>query len=267
MKKAFSLVELLVVIGIMGMMATLAISSYTSLTRGMNDRAALDLGKSVAEAALQRAKLDRKNTYLYLFDEVIKLDSEMSAGIVAGVAIAVRPIGRITMVPESGLFCDEFGDLNQTFGTRDAEGEEKSEAEKEAEASAMRLYNIRTKGFATVIEGVYEKTVMLKDLADGTSGGTQHELTVYGFKKVNGDEFKVGDLYGQEFVVTRLPPGYTFGSSVNMSGTSSLGMKQVGSPIEIKPTDSSAPSVPIYMRKPNGMFEQIGKTSETKDGE
>ena len=86
MKKAFSLVELLVVIGIMGMMATLAISSYTSLTRGMNDRAALDLGKSVAEAALQRAKLDRKNTYLYLFDEVIKLDSEMSAGIVAGVA-------------------------------------------------------------------------------------------------------------------------------------------------------------------------------------
>ena len=130
MKKAFSLLELLVVIGIMGMMATLAISSYTSLTRGMNDRAALDLGKSVAEAALQRAKLDRKNTYLSLFDEVIKLDSEMSAGIVAGVAIAVRPIGRITMVPESGLFCDEFGDLNQTFGTRDAEGEEKSESEK-----------------------------------------------------------------------------------------------------------------------------------------
>ena len=64
MKKAFSLLELLVVIGIMGMMATLAISSYTSLTRGMNDRAALDLGKSVAEAALQRATRDRQNTYL-----------------------------------------------------------------------------------------------------------------------------------------------------------------------------------------------------------
>lgn len=265
MKKAFSLVELLVVIGIMGVMATLAVSSYSSVTRGMNDRAALDIGKSVAEAALQRAKLDRTNTYLYLFDEVIKLDSDMSAGIVAGVAIAVRPIGRVTMVPESGLFCDEFGDLNQTFGTRDAEGEEKSESEKEAEASAMRLYNIRTKGFATVIEGVYEKTLTLKDLEE--AGGTQHELTVYGFKKVSGDEFKVGDQYGQEFVVTRLPPGYTFSSTVNMSGASSLGQHQVGSPIEIKPTDSSAPSVAIYMRKPNGMFESIGRTSETKDGE
>jgi len=263
MKRAFSLVELLVVIGIMGVMATMAVASYSAVTRGMNDRAALDAAKSVAEAAQQRANLDRSKTYLYLFDEVVKLDSDMSAGIVAGVAIAVRPVGRITQVPEDGLYCDEFGDLNQTFGSLKEDDEKKTEGEQEKEASAMRLYNICTHGIAAVREGVYSyDTLPLKDLEDGN----QQTMTVYGFKKESGDGFEVGDLYGQEFAVTRLPAGYTFGSSVNMSGESSLGQHQVGTPVVITP-GGSTPSLQVYLRRPNGTFEPIGSTSETKDGE
>jgi len=265
MRKAFSLVELLVVIGIMGAMAALAIANYSAVTRGMNDRAALDVAKSVAEAALQRAKLDRTKTYLYLFDEVLKLDSEMSAGLVSGVAIAVRPVGRITSVPEDNLFCDEFGDLNQTFGALEDEDDEKSENEQEKQASTMRLYNISTHGIVTVREGVYSHEIKLQDLED--TSGDEREVTVYGFKKESGDGFSVGDAYGQEFAVARLPPGYTFGSSVNMSSESSLGQHEVGSPIEILPTDSSAPSLQVYLRRPNGTFEAIGKTTDTKDGE
>jgi len=264
MKKAFSLLELLVVIGIMGVMASLAIASYSSVTRGMNDRAALDVAKSVLDAAWERAKLDGTKTYVYLFDEVVKPDSDMSAGVVAGVAIAVRPVGRITLAPGDDVYYDEFGDLEQTFGILENEDEQKSEGEKEKEAASIRLYNIRTRSVSTVREGVFAKTLPLKDLEDASSD--EHEVTVFGFKKVSGDGFRAGDAYGQEFAVTRLPPGYTFSSSVNMSGASSLGQHQVGNVIEVDPAQG-APAVTVYMRRPNGSFVSIGSTSQTKDGE
>lgn len=265
MKRGFTLVELMLVVGLMGMMSVIAINSYSAVTRGMSDRAALDVAKSLADAALQRAQLDRSNTYLYLFNEVRKTDSDMSAGIVSGVAIAVRPVGRITMVPEGDLFCDEFGDLNQTFKALDDEGDRQSESEKEQSSSTIRLYSIANRNFATVQEGVYSYLVNEEDLQE--DGGKPRQWRVYGFKKVSGDAtFKVGDQYGQEFAVTRLPPGYAFSGAVSMSGASSLGQRMVGSPIEIKPTDSSAPSVQVYARRPNGTFESIGSTSQVKDG-
>ena len=141
MKRAFTLVELMIVVGLMGLMAMISIGSYSAITRGMNDRAALDAAKSLADAALQRASLDRSKTYIYLFNEVTKLDSEMEAGIACGVAIAVRPIGRITQVPEAGFYCDEFGDLDGTFDALDEEGAEASEGEKETEAIAEKGHN------------------------------------------------------------------------------------------------------------------------------
>lgn len=277
MKKGFTLVELLAVIGLMGLMGAIAIGGYSAVVRGMSDRAALDAAKGIIDAARQRANLDRKKTYVYLYDEVVKVDSEMSAGIVNGVAIAVRPVGRVSAVV-GDLICDEFGDLANTYASLSAE-EGSSDSEMEASASTMKLYSIPQKDFALVKEGVFKTSVQVNrtletpDGSDETATGVSGEDWVnrgfyyYGFKRVGGGAtFSAGDEYGQEFAVARLPPGYTFSSSVQMSGASNLG-QQGGRIIELNPTDNASREVPVYRRRPDGNFESIGSTTQIEDGE
>ena len=279
MRRAFTLVELLVVIALMGMMSTLAIGSYSAITRGMSERAALDVAKALVDAAVQRSNLDRTKIHVYLFDEVLKTDSDTARGVGAGVAIAVRPVGRISMIPSEGFYCDEFTDLSQIYGALASEEVSEEEAAEDAaddEVSAMRLYNMSnsgSSGYTTVQEGVVPYEINDYDLEDTTDAdGNPPEMRqwrVYGFKRTkkgNNANFKVGDQYGQEFAVMRLPVGYFFGSSVSMSGTSDLGQHFVDC-IEIDPTDRKTPSVNIYVRRPNGSFESIGNVNQVKDGE
>ena len=278
MKKGFTLVELLAVIGLMGLMGAIAIGGYSAVVRGMSDRAALDAAKGIIDAARQRANLDRKKTYVYLFDEVVKVDSEMSAGIVNGVAIAVRPVGRVSAVV-GDLICDEFGDLANTYASLSAE-EGSSDSEMEASASTMKLYSIPQKDFALVKEGVFKTPVQVNRTLETPDGDSDETATgvsgedwvnrgfyYYGFKRVGGGAtFSAGDEYGQEFAVARLPPGYTFSSSVQMSGASNLG-QQGGRIIELNPTDNASPGVTVYRRRPDGNFESIGSTTQIEDGE
>jgi len=264
MRRAFSLLELLVVIGILGMMSTLAIGGYSAVTRGMAERGALDAAAGIAEIALQRANIDRTRTYLFLFNEVSRIDSEDQVGVVCGLAVAVRPIGRVTRV-SGNEFYDEFGDLNQSYSALDEVSRDASDSEKEKSAASVRIYNISSKDYVTVREGVYPNTLQENDLEEGDSG-MGRDVTAYGFKKIGGSgTFSVGDEYGQEFSVMRLPPGFTFSSSVSMSSTSHLGLHKVGQVEVIEPTDSAAPNLQIYSRRPDGSFQSIGTTSQTKD--
>lgn len=263
MKRGFTLIELLVVIGIMGMLATVSIGGYSAITRGMAERGALDAATGIAEVALQRAQIDRSRTYLYLFNEVTRADSDDEAGIVCGVAIAVRPIGRFTRISGDELY-DEFGDLNQSYASLDEESQNESESEQQQSAASVRIYNLRTRDYATVREGVYcDNDSMAMDLEEGANG-VGRKIKAYGFRKVDGAAFAVGDEYGQEFAVMRLPPGFAFSASVTMASSSDLGMKKVK--VEtIESTASSAPSLEVFRRLPDGSFKSIGSTSETKD--
>lgn len=264
MRRAFSLVELLVVIGLLGMMSTLAIGGYSAVTRGMAERGALDAAAGIAEIALQRANIDRTRTYLFLFNEVSRIDSDDQVGVVCGLAIAVRPIGRVTRV-SGDEFYDEFGDLNQSYSSLDESGRDKTDSEKEKSAASVRIYNINSKDYVTVREGVYPHEITENDLEQGETGEGR-PVIAYGFKKIGGSgSFSIGDEYGQEFSVMRLPPGYTFSSSVQMSSTSHLGLHKVGTVEVIEPTDSSAPNLQVYSRRPDGSFQSIGTTSQTKD--
>lgn len=266
MKKAFTLVELLLVIALMGIMGTLAVGGYAAVTRGMSERAALAAARSVVDAAFQRAQIDRTKTYLFLFNEVIKVDSDTESGIAQGIAVAVRQCGRVSMVSGNMIY-DEFGDLDRAFKSLEDDDSAASDGEQQAAASTMRIYKLGSnKSCVNVEEGFYSKEITDNDLSEATAenpGGNAVTWTVYGFKKVSGADFNVGDAYGQEFAVTRLPPGYTFSSSVSMSSASDLGQRQVK--VEELDPDGSAPSVTVYARRPNGTFESIGSTGSVKD--
>lgn len=259
MKRGFTLIELLVVIGIMGMLAMISIGGYSAMTRGMSERAALDAVSGIIETAIQRAQIDRSRTHLFLFDDVMRVDSDLEAGIVCGVAIAVRPVGRISRVV-GDLYCDEFGDLNQSYASLDEEGE--TSGEQEQSAASVRIYNLRSGGeITTVREGVFCDN---DNPGDDLEDGKPQLIKAYGFKKIGGASFNVGDEYGQEFAVIRLPPGYTFSRSVTMSSSSDLGMKLVDRrTIDATgggATGGNTPSVsaiPVYSRRPDGTFQQI----------
>ena len=273
MKKGFTLIELLLVVGLMAMMATLAISSYSALTRGMSDRAAIDVTKSIERAAVERARLDGKKTYIFLFDEVTKLDTEMSAGSCQGLIVAVRAGGRISAV-SGNCYGDEFG-LEKMAEVSSRHQQRKND---ERNATTRRLYNIATRNYANVYEGNFTIPLILPDLEgeDSTENGNadsennegvDREMTIYGFEKKDGDAtFKVGDLYGQEFAISRMPPNYIFGSQVNMKSTANLRQNFVRM-IEIESTSDAIPDIKIYHRKPDGSFQSIGSTSMTKDGD
>ena len=268
LRRGFTLIELMLVIALMGIMGTLAVGGYSAVTRGMSERAALATARSLAEAALQRAQIDQAQTYVFLFDEVLRPDTDTSVGVVQGVAIAVRACGRVTEVAD-GLVCDEFGDLERSFKSLvdEDDSETESEEKQKAAVSTMRIYNLRSRDSAEVEEGVRSYVVTDTDLEeDGDKDKeTAVRWKVYGFKKVSGADFKVGDAYGQEFAVTRLPPGYTFSSSVSMSSSSDIGQKSAGAVTVVRPGDSSAPSLTVYARRPNGSFESIGSTGSVKD--
>ena len=264
MKKAFTLVELLVVIALMGLLGSISIGGYAAITRGMEIRAAIDSARSLVQAAQQRAQIDRARTYVFLFNEVLKADSDMSPGVAAGMMIAVRPTGRVSAVSTDGYICDEFNDLNQTYNAMDGgSSAEMSQADLEKAAGKLRLYDMQNGTFATVVDGIFESQIDDMDLEDDKS----RTFTFHGFKKIEGEaSFKPGQAYGQEFAVTRLPPGYVFSQNVKLSSATDLGLHSV-KVIPLSPTDEELPSITVYARRADGNFESVGDITESKDGE
>lgn len=277
MKKAFTLVELLVVIGLMGLMGSIAVAGYSAVVRGMSDRAAIDAAKGVVDAAVQRANLDGTATYLYLFNEVTKIDSDMAPGAASGLIIAVRPVGRISAVV-NGLYCDEFADLQNSYRSLDSENETTSQSDAEARAASMRIYSIADQKYAMVKEGVFQEGPQYNsclESGDGIDEWHSRKFYYYGFKRdtsgsSSGSEanatFKAGQEYGKEFAEVRLPDGYTFSTDVNMSSRDNLG-QHLFKVVKILPTGTSAPGIEVFRRKPDGSFESIGRTNESEDGE
>ena len=71
-KRGFTLVELLVVMGIIAAMATVSIGSYFGVMRGMADRGALAAATSVIALAQERARIDLVPTVVYFYNEVVQ---------------------------------------------------------------------------------------------------------------------------------------------------------------------------------------------------
>ena len=98
MRKAFTLIELLAVIGIVGMLGVAAAASYGALVTGMRDRSACAAATAVLREACERARIDRLPTVVYCYNVCLKESKADDPGRVVGLMTAIRRVGRITQV-------------------------------------------------------------------------------------------------------------------------------------------------------------------------
>lgn len=264
MRKAFTLLELMVVVAIMAALATLSINGYRALTKGMQDRSALVAVQTLVDAARQRAEIDRKPALVFFYDELLtKADESKGTDLVGrGIAIAVRPIGRISAV-DGNYFCDEFGDLDQIYAAENQLDGDSSESA--SGGTAMRLYRMADGSSVdvspTVARRLVSATYILTgessdDVADGSSDSGGKQIVCCAFKKVGGGSFAVGDVYGGEFASVTLPDGYYFGSSAPKSEGRFFVHK-----FDIDSAGNGARAVDVYaMKAGQTALDKIGST-------
>lgn len=221
MRKAFTLVELLVVVAIMGLLGTVSVGGYRAMQRGMADKGVMENVNSLVRAAYQRAQIDRQPTAIYFWNETIRESSDTENEIVVGKAVAIRRYGRITQVRSPYLY-DEFADLHLTYQTDDEESGSGSDentmflypidnlADIESSA-ALRRSTVSGKVFKRTMTPLYLST------ANGTMEGDSGtgEIETYAFELVDegGVSWEAGMAYGFEFARIELPHNYIFGSS------------------------------------------------------
>ena len=223
-KRGFTLVELLVVTGIIASMATIGISSYGAIKRGMANRGALAAATSVISLAQNRARIDMSPTVVYFMNEYIQ-GADDKAGTVqrcAGVAIAIRRAGRVTRFYNDLLY-DEYSDLENTYPSAERESDI---SDKDA---GFRLYRFNLDRMeysiakSSVVRGVINNNrdddwcvAKLRNTAqvDDDNQEMDGSTSAYAFalKDVNGANWRMGDAYAYEFARIRLPDNYIFGS-------------------------------------------------------
>ena len=136
-RKAFTLLELLVVMGIMGMMAVMSVGGYRAMQRGMEERGVMENANHFIRAAYRRAQIDRQPVAVYFWNETLREETDTEPMIVVGKAVAVRRAGRVSRYIDPYLY-DEFGDrLLIGIMPKMSTAAEADEARQRAEAAAF----------------------------------------------------------------------------------------------------------------------------------
>lgn len=212
MRRGFTLMELLVVIGIMGMMGAITVSGYRQMKRGMEERSVMQNANQFIRSAYQRAQIDRQPVAVFFWNETLREKSSETTEIVVGKAVAVRRAGRLTKVTGNYL-CDEFGDLKFNSKVLD-EDEEGSSLPSTSDGAGVNFYQLNgNEGNNAAKSVVYETTRLDTTTEVLLLGGTADiECYAYELKDSGGLTWRVGDAYGFEFSEITLPHGYIFGT-------------------------------------------------------
>ncbi len=219
-RAAFTLVELLVVIGLMAVLATISVAGYSAATRGMADRGTIQTTVSILRVAQQTCQIDRVPTKVMFFNQRLFDDNDPDTPpLFQGTAIAIKQAGRISLPVMNKLLIDEFADWNQSYPKSGS-----------ASSPDMRIFQMKSGGGGGGINDCstlvrpYVSSYELHDdfmIQAGVTfeqwcvahGHTDNDK-VWGFLMKGGkQEWDVGDAYGVEIARIDLPKGYIFGTS------------------------------------------------------
>ena len=273
--RGFTLVELLVVVGIMGLLGTASVGGYRAMQRGMEERGVMQNVDSLIKAAYERAQIDRQPTAIYFWNEMLRAETEDEPAIVVGRAVAVRRQGRISRVA-GGILFDEFADLERSFssmgetGGGDEEGGLGANGENGSSdgENTMFLYRLDNQGSAIKLQRsvVYDEVakrsvqeIYLQGRPSDNVGNGEIDLWGFRIKDKNGVDWKNGSAYGFEFAEITLPHNYIFGS--DYSTTAENPVKEIGTMVfsTVQNTGSSQGAnggvqgnVTVYALRPDG---------------
>ena len=217
-RRAFTLMELRVVVGIMSFLGLAATNGYNALQRGVAERGAVDAASALLKTAKERALVDRMPTAVYCYNRMIREATADENAIVVGEAVAIRRAGRITRTNGNYLF-DEFGDLDKerlVENSDDEDGENVNSGSTEND-NLVPIYKMNSRssnGRSLVSQTTKNVTASNRDAL--LSSGEVKDIPCYAFVLKNvgtAGEWHVGDAYGLEFAEIQLPHGYIFGSS------------------------------------------------------
>ena len=216
MKRAFTLVELLVVMAIMGLLGTVSVGGYRAMRRGMEERGVTSNVNQFIRTAFQRSQIDRQPVAVYFWNELIQEETDYAPRVVVGRAVAVRRAGRVTEVTGNYL-CDEYGDLRfmRLAKSEDEQlGGDSADSGSTAEGNGMFLYHMENgdTGFRRSVVSQTTKLQRSRERLLGTGGEAQIESYAYVLMDKNGVAWKRGDAYGFEFADIQLPHNFIFGS-------------------------------------------------------
>jgi len=268
MKRGFTLLELLVVVGIMGMLGVAATSGYSALQRGMAERGAVAAASAVLRAAQERARVDRVPTAVFCYNRLLKAPSGSDEnGIAVGVMVAVRRSGRISRV-RGNLLYDEFADLDLTYDWVDSETDAKK-------GGGFRLFkfNDADQGSLRMEYSIVSDQVVRDEESEnvcfysGTEQGGMTNLLASAFYDlgngtIQASNWKVGDGYAFVFIETQLPEGFVFGRSVP-TDPGRISNPEV---LEFDPETDSEEKVKIWTTRPDASglpqaFREAGEAS------
>ena len=224
MRRAFTLMELMVVVGIMTFLGLAATNGYNALQRGIAERGAVDAASALLKAAKERSLVDRVPTAVFCYNRMLRDASGDENGVIVGEAVAIRRAGRITKVAGSYLY-DEFGDLDRSYDMTTKQSEL-------ASRKGMRLWRFDDQRmshmqYSVVADGVFDDRNVSgtsfmpwgDQLGGGGMGSSNIQLRVCAFYDLGTSSYsppawQVGNGYGFEFQRLRLPDGFVFGSAV-----------------------------------------------------
>ena len=244
-KAAFTLVELMVVVGLMALLGTVSVTGYFAAARGMADRAAKQDTIALVRLAMQVCLIDQTPTAVLFFNRQTKAENKDGATVVsgeeskassAGAAIAIKMAGRLSYV-KGDVIVDEFADWNQScpvttsssgsdegipfYRMSNLDGQVKQGIDKcrsyvstavepvEFNNEYMIAYGGQVQQFCQD----FKKRPQENKKFSGTTylNGNNYRWG-HVIKKNNGISWKAGDAYGVEIGKLDLPKGYLYGS-------------------------------------------------------
>ena len=253
-KAAFTLVELMVVIGLMALLGTISVTGYFAAVRGMSDRGALDDTRSLIRLAMQTCLIDQTPTAVLFYNrqnqvQTANISSEEVKATSSGFAIAIKMAGRISYV-DGDILVDEFADWNQSYpistGNSDDDAIINFYNMTDLDKVAQGIDACRSSVTVSVKPVKFDTEYMIaaglqvgqfcSDFKKNANDNKEFSNTAYangnnhrwGHRIVdrNGITWKIGDAYGVEIATLDLPRGYIFGnqepSSMKIKSLNSL---------------------------------------------